>query len=75
MNFNNTIIIMGTNIKESSIGYLASGDEKDNVINYDLIDKKCLEGKPEYERVLNYIKSKTTFQDISKVDEEIVYNS
>ncbi|MDE6141665.1 MAG: AAA family ATPase, partial [Bacilli bacterium] len=75
VNFNNTIIIMGTNIKESSIGYLASGDEKDNVINYNLIDKKCLEGKPEYERVLNYIKSKTTFQDISKVDEEIVYNS
>lgn len=66
---------MGTNIKESSIGYLEKSEESDNIIHYSLIDKKCLEGKPEYEKVLNYIKNKTTFQDISKVDEEIVYNS
>ncbi len=75
VNFNNTIIVMGTNIKESSIGYLEKSEESDNIIHYSLIDKKCLEGKPEYEKVLNYIKNKTTFQDISKVDEEIVYNS
>lgn len=75
VSFNNTIIMMGTNIKESTIGYLDKEMEKDSVVNYSLIDKKCLEGKPEYENVLDYIKSKTTFQDISKVDEEIVYNS
>ncbi|MCX4364253.1 MAG: ATP-dependent Clp protease ATP-binding subunit [Bacilli bacterium] len=75
VNFNNSIIVMGTNIKESSIGYLEKSEESDNIIHYSLIDKKCLEGKPEYEKVLNYIKNKTTFQDISKVDEEIVYNS
>ena len=75
VNFNNSIIVMGKNIKESSIGYLEKSEESDNIIHYSLIDKKCLEGKPEYEKVLNYIKNKTTFQDISKVDEEIVYNS
>lgn len=75
ISFNNTIIMMGTNIKESTIGYLEKIEESDSIVNYSLIDKKCLEGKPEYENVLSYIKSKTTFQDISKVGEEIVYNS
>lgn len=73
--FNNAIIIMGTNIKDNTIGYLEKNEESDSIVNYSLIDKKCLEGKPEFEKVLNYIKSKTTFQDISKVGEEIVYNS
>lgn len=75
INFNNTIIIMGTNIQEKGIGYLNTKETEDNIVNYSLIDKKCLECIPKYENVLNHLDSKTTFQDISKVEEEIVYNS
>ena len=75
VNFNNAIIIMGTNIQKQTIGYLENQDGEDSVVNYSLIDKKCLEGKPEFENVINHIKAKTTFQDISKVGEEIVYNT
>ncbi len=73
--FNNTIIIMGTDIMDGHIGYLKNNEENNRIVNYSLIDKKCLEGKKEYQNVLNYIKEKTTFQEISKVGMEIVYNS
>lgn len=75
INFNNTIIIMGTNIKSTHIGYLEEKEEKDMIVNYHLIDKKCLEDKKDYKEVLSHIGNKTTFEEISKVGAEIIYNS
>ncbi len=74
INFNNTIIIMSTDIKEKEIGYLKNSKEDDLVINFNKIDKKCLEGINKYKEILPLLNDKITFQEVNKVYDNYIYN-
>lgn len=59
INFNNTIIIMGTSIKDSHIGYLSTSLKEDNIINYFKFNKDCLKEEYKIPKILDSVELKT----------------
>lgn len=59
INFNNTIIIMGTNVKDNHIGYLTTNLQDDNIINYFKIDKDCLKEEYKPSKILDSVALET----------------
>ena len=74
ISFQNTMIIMATNITEKTIGYVEEKEQDMYRVEYQLIDKKCLVNCKEYAKVLDKAKEKTTFQEIESLIEESLYN-
>lgn len=72
VNFNNSLIIMTSNITNTSLGYNKSS-KKDfylDIVEYNLIDKSSLIGYVQYQNILPQLKEKTTFKEINKILEE-----
>lgn len=74
VNFNNTIIIMSTNIKKNHIGYLDLNEEDIHTIEFAKIDKSCFEKDSKYKDILKYLNNKTTFQEVNNVYDKYIYN-